>query len=349
MYKITLKQGNMFNEKEADFVVNPSNMELNEVSSISMTINRICGDQIQKEIDKYTPISQGEVIATSCPKNPNYKTILYVGIMDYTKENEKTSLDIIKTALKNIAKFLTPNSKLLLPLMGCDVGGLDREEVVTIYKEFFSKKIEFDVEVVIYGYKEFKDDENNNWIDVLIKWADENNLSADDVPRDKNKLQNLDILSLEDYKLTYLPKEICNLKNLTYLSLYSSNLTHLPDEIGNLENLEFLILCFNQLEELPKSIGKLKNLTTLQLNSNQLKKLPKEIGDLENLMELYLCENPLKELPDEITKLKNLQEIMCDCFYENIEYEYSCEFTLSDKQKQFFKKIECDYCRMVGC
>ena len=348
MYKITLKQGNMLNEKEADFVVNASNTELNEVSGISMTINRICGHQVQKEIDKYTPISQGEVIATSCPKNPNYKTILHVGIMDYTKENEETSLDTIKTALKNIAKFLTPNSKLLLPIMGIGEK-LDREEVVKIYKDFFNQDIEFNVEVVIYGYKEFEDGENNKWIDVLIKWADENNLSEEDFPRDKNKLQNLDILSLEDYTLTYLPKEIGNLKNLEYLSVYSSNLTHLPDEIGNLENLEFLILCFNQLEELPKSIGKLKNLVTLQLNSNQLKKLPKEIGDLENLMELYLCENPLKELPDEIIKLKNLQEIMCDCFYENIEHKDSFEFRLSDKQKQFFKKIECDYCRMLAC
>jgi len=153
MYKIVIKQGNMLKEKEADFVVNPSNTELILGSGVSMAINRSCGYEIQNEMDKYKPIKQGKVIATNCPKNQNYKNILHVAIMNYTKgKNKNPSLDTIKTALENIEKFLTPNSKLLLPLMGCGVGGLDKKEVIKIYKKFFSKQIEFDIEVVIYGY-----------------------------------------------------------------------------------------------------------------------------------------------------------------------------------------------------
>ena len=159
MYKITIKQGNMFNEKEADFVVNPSNTELILGSGVSMAIKRSCGYEIQKEMDKYKPIKQGEVIVTNCPKNPNYKNILHVAIMNYTKgRNKNPSLNTIKTALYNIEKLLTPNSKLVLPLMGCGVGGLEKEEVIKIYKEFFSKNIDFDVEVLIYGYS--KEDYN---------------------------------------------------------------------------------------------------------------------------------------------------------------------------------------------
>jgi hypothetical protein len=36
--------------------------------------------------------------------------------------------------------------------MGCGVGGLDKLEVIKLYKSFFQKEIDFECEVVIYGY-----------------------------------------------------------------------------------------------------------------------------------------------------------------------------------------------------
>ena len=153
MYKIKIKQGNMFNEKEADFVINPSNTELILGTGVSMGIKKVCGFQIQKQMEKFKPIKQGEVIATNCPNYPNYKTILHVAIMNYTKGDKNPSLNIIKKALENIKKYLTPNSKLLLPLMGTGVGGLNKKEVIKVYKEFFSKKINFNIEIVIYIHK----------------------------------------------------------------------------------------------------------------------------------------------------------------------------------------------------
>ena len=44
------------------------------------------------------------------------------------------------------------NIKIAIPLMGCGVGGLDNIEVIKLYKEFFSKEIFLDCEVVIYGF-----------------------------------------------------------------------------------------------------------------------------------------------------------------------------------------------------
>jgi len=154
MFKVILKQGDMFNEKEADFVVNPSNTLLILGSGVSAAIRRVCGNELQKEMKKLAPIKQGEVVATKCPKNPNYKTILHAAIMDYTNGAIPPTLDTIKTALNNIYKFLTPNSKLLLPLMGTGVGGLDKKEVIKIYKDFFSKPVKDNYEIVIFGYSE---------------------------------------------------------------------------------------------------------------------------------------------------------------------------------------------------
>jgi len=42
--------------------------------------------------------------------------------------------------------------KLVLPLMGCGVGGLNAKEVLGAYKSFFTKERSFDCEVVIYGH-----------------------------------------------------------------------------------------------------------------------------------------------------------------------------------------------------
>ena len=42
--------------------------------------------------------------------------------------------------------------KLVLPLMGCGVGGLEKEAVVRVYKCFFEREVAFDCEVVVYGY-----------------------------------------------------------------------------------------------------------------------------------------------------------------------------------------------------
>jgi len=141
----------MFNEKEADFVVNASNTELILGSGVSMAIKRVCGFELQKEMNAFAPIKQGEVVVTKCPRVPSYKTILHVAIMNYTKGEKAPTLDTIKIALKNIATYLTSHSKLLLPLMGTGVGGLDKMDVVRIYKDFFDN-FEVDCEVVIFGY-----------------------------------------------------------------------------------------------------------------------------------------------------------------------------------------------------
>jgi Leucine-rich repeat (LRR) protein len=61
---------------------------------------------------------------------------------------------------------------------------------------------------------------DDSWIERLWEWADENNISNDNLPRNKEKLLNLTKISFLFNQLIELPKEIGKLVNLTWLNLY---------------------------------------------------------------------------------------------------------------------------------
>jgi len=168
-YTITIKQGDLLNE-EADFIVNPSNTRLILGSGVSMAFKRHCGIELQKEMDEALEaaggvLKQGDVIVTSAAKAKNFKYALHVAVMNYNpgvRYNEKNpTLETIEKALYNIENHLKEYAKkeqreikIALPLMGCGVGGLDKAEVVKLYKQFFQRDVDSECEVVIYGYSQ---------------------------------------------------------------------------------------------------------------------------------------------------------------------------------------------------
>jgi len=156
MYKIRIKQGSIFDEKQADFIVNPSNTDLFLGSGVSAAFKKTCGAELQNEMKKFAPVKQGSVVITSCPNNPNFKYALHAAVMDYSKPNPSPTYDTVKTVLKNIETVIKPHNpcKIVLPLIGTGVGGLEKEEVIKIYKEFFSRNVDFECEIVIYGHKQ---------------------------------------------------------------------------------------------------------------------------------------------------------------------------------------------------
>ena len=156
MYRVVIKKGDIFNEKEADFIVNPSNTELILGSGVSGAFRRVCGSLLQKEMRRFAPIKQAEVAITDCPGHPEYKKALHAAVMDYTSKNPAPSFEVIKKSLQNIEKIIKSHSpcKVVLPLMGVGVGGLDKGKVIKIYKDFFSRNVNFDCDVVIYGYRD---------------------------------------------------------------------------------------------------------------------------------------------------------------------------------------------------
>ncbi|MFT5759271.1 MAG: hypothetical protein ACI9LM_004028 [Alteromonadaceae bacterium] len=160
---------------------------------------------------------------------------------------------------------------------------------------------------------------NQAWADTLWEWADNNDISDDDLPRVLDELTQLTHLDLSNNHLTELPKEIGKLTQLTELNLSINSLTDLPKEIGKLIQLTELNLSINSLTDLPKEIGNLTKLTSLYLSpcypvffddgNNRLTEIPKEIGNLIKLTELDLSRNKLTEIPKEIGNLTRLKKL----------------------------------------
>ncbi len=111
---------------------------------------------------------------------------------------------------------------------------------------------------------------NDEWLDELIAWADENEISEEKFPRDKKAILNLERLDLSKNHLSTLPEAIGNLTNVTTLHLSRNSFSTLPESIKNLRHLTCLILYDNKLSELPEWIGNFKHLKQLDLSTNHL-------------------------------------------------------------------------------
>ena len=167
-YHLTIKQGDLLEENNATFIVNASNTRLLLGSGVSMSFKRHCGLELQHEMSSVLesigqPLSKGDVIATSSVNATNFTYALHAAIMDYnegtSESNKYPTLDDIKLTLEDIERYLewyakdNPESiKLVLPLLGCGVGGLNIADVFHIYESFFSRSVSFDSDVVIYIY-----------------------------------------------------------------------------------------------------------------------------------------------------------------------------------------------------
>lgn len=161
---------------------------------------------------------------------------------------------------------------------------------------------------------------DDNWMERLWAWADENDVpdlqwwddegSWSGLPRDKNKLLLLTELCLDHNRLSDLPNEIGNLANLKVLNVRANNLSKLPNEIGKLTHLTHLDASENELTELSPEIGRLTNLIKLDVWGNQLTEIPQEIGNLTNLIELNIYENQIVKIPKEIGNLTNLTSLI---------------------------------------
>jgi O-acetyl-ADP-ribose deacetylase len=166
-YSITIKQGNLLDEQDATFIVNASNTRLILGSGVSMAFKQHCGIELQDEMnskikimeDENTSVEQGDAIITSSCNAQNFTYAIHVAVMDYTSaEKSLPTLNTIYNCLKNIELYLkwyaskSKQMKLVLPLLGCGVGGLDKLQVIQMYKIFFSNYVDFECEVVIYGH-----------------------------------------------------------------------------------------------------------------------------------------------------------------------------------------------------
>lgn len=167
-YRCSVKQGDLLSENDATFIVNASNTKLLLGSGVSMAFKHHCGNELQQEmnakLETLPLLKKGDVVATSSGNATNFSYALHAAIMDYNQgvrgEDKMPMLEDIAKALHNIESYLQwyakqkspTDMKLVLPLMGCGVGGLDKVFVIELYREFFTRDIPFECEVIIYGY-----------------------------------------------------------------------------------------------------------------------------------------------------------------------------------------------------
>ena len=167
-YTCKVKEGNLLQEEDATFIVNASNTRLILGTGVSMAFKVHCGAKLQQEmLELYAkvtkPIEQGSLFVTSAGEATNFEYALHASVMNYnlgTRYEEKlptlktiyTILEHIEDHLEKYAQKSDKAIKLVLPLMGCGVGGLEKEVVAEAYKTFFERACSFDCGVVVYCF-----------------------------------------------------------------------------------------------------------------------------------------------------------------------------------------------------
>ncbi len=117
-----------------------------------------------------------------------------------------------------------------------------------------------------------------DWMYRLWEWADENTISEEILPRDKEgllKLKRLELfltfyrsstISIEE--LTEEERDSIKYREIVEAIEIAMEYTYLPQEIGYLIHLEELCISFNPIERLPDEIIQLKYLKKLCLCLN---------------------------------------------------------------------------------
>lgn len=166
-YRITIKKGNLLDEPEADFIVNPSNTILALGSGVSGAFASACGTALQEAMSTKLraagKLSKGDVVVTAPGACTQFRHVLHAAVMDYNPGAAETapSLGNIRTVLSNIETILANeaasrggNVTLALPLMGTGVGGLDKRDVLQIYHDFFTREVDYGCDVTLYAHSE---------------------------------------------------------------------------------------------------------------------------------------------------------------------------------------------------
>lgn len=147
-------------------------------------------------------------------------------------------------------------------------------------------------------------------IQKLWDWADQNDLTESEFPRNYDELTKLTTLKIEKEDLNSVPHEIGCLQNLVNLTIRSDRLKTVPSSIGSLRELNELRISGNNLRMLPSEIGKLEKLTGLAVYGERLTEVPPEICSIKNLEELIIIETSIASLPSEISNLSKIKTLI---------------------------------------
>ena len=124
-----------------DYIINPSNTILQLGSGVSGVLKMMCPELqnvMNEYIKKYGYLNPGDIAVTIYPcKEYNYA--IHAAVMDYRSGAKEVnpSYERIEKILRNIKEFLKDKkAKVITPLLGTGVGGLDKERVKEMMRKY---------------------------------------------------------------------------------------------------------------------------------------------------------------------------------------------------------------------
>jgi hypothetical protein len=102
-----------------------------------------------------------------------------------------------------------------------------------------------------------------------------------------SSLKTLKSLTLNECNLSIFPQSILVLTKLEILSVYNNHISYIPEDLYKLNSLRQLTLGFNNLSYLSPKISQLQNLELLETSATNILVYPEEMVQLKKLVELY--------------------------------------------------------------
>jgi len=156
MFKVIL--GDIKNQK-GDYIVNPSNTILKLGSGVSGVLRIMCPelqDVMKEYLNRNGYLNPGDIAITPYPCE-GFKWVIHAAVMDYKRGAIQVNPDYerIEKICKNISEFLDEKKvKVITPLLGTGVGGLDKKKVFNIMKKYFFP-LKADVILVVHKKNDF--------------------------------------------------------------------------------------------------------------------------------------------------------------------------------------------------
>ena len=147
-------------KEKGNYVVNPSNTVLSLGNGVSGVLKMMC-PELQNVMWEYLNrngfLNPGDIAITPYPCS-EFKYAIHAAVMDYRENALKIEPDFkrIEMICKKIA-FLLNNKdvKVITPLLGTGIGGLDKEKVFKIMKRYFLP-IKAEVILIIHNKKDYE-------------------------------------------------------------------------------------------------------------------------------------------------------------------------------------------------
>ena len=117
------------------------------------------------------------------------------------------------------------------------------------------------------------------------------------------------ILNLANLGIVHLPEELALIPDLEVLALNENKISDLPDWLFNITSLKTIDLRSNKIKSLPPGIGKLYQLEKIYLSNNLLTEIPESLAQITNLIKIDIFNNDIKNLPKFLFTFNKIKDV----------------------------------------